>query len=193
MIGLFFHRFSFLASNQNELVETVSLLTNIAHATLGLGTAATALSSSLYTVDNGQCAVIFDCVRGTLRGLTLPHLPTHLRHSLPQLAHQVSQRWGFHFCWSWDWEWCEEIVGWLWFECWECGWPSWTHCGSETRCWRPWWLNSTLVYDSSFYGLSHIFLSRNFLNYQIVSTNSFLLLQSTDWMPWKKIMWIYFI
>nr|POE76038.1 prohibitin-3, mitochondrial [Quercus suber] len=46
--------------------QAVSLLTNIARAALGLGAAATALSSSLYTVDGGQRAVIFDRVRGIL-------------------------------------------------------------------------------------------------------------------------------
>ncbi|KAL0004348.1 hypothetical protein SO802_011909 [Lithocarpus litseifolius] len=46
--------------------QVVSLLTNIARAALGLGAAATALNSSLYTVDGGQRTVIFDCVRGIL-------------------------------------------------------------------------------------------------------------------------------
>nr|QBA18453.1 prohibitin 3 [Lilium pumilum] len=44
----------------------VSLLTNIARAALGLGAGATLLSSSLYTVDGGQRAVIFDRFRGVL-------------------------------------------------------------------------------------------------------------------------------
>nr|XP_023895823.1 prohibitin-3, mitochondrial-like [Quercus suber] len=52
--------------SKNELVETVSLLTNIAYVALGLGAATTALSSSLYTVDGGQRTVIFDRVRGIL-------------------------------------------------------------------------------------------------------------------------------
>ena len=44
----------------------VSLLNNVARAALGLGVAATALNSSLYTVDGGQRAVIFDRIRGIL-------------------------------------------------------------------------------------------------------------------------------
>ncbi|CAM8888371.1 unnamed protein product [Rhodiola kirilowii] len=44
----------------------VNFLTNIARAALGLGAAATAANSSLYTVDGGQRAVIFDRLRGIL-------------------------------------------------------------------------------------------------------------------------------
>lgn len=44
----------------------VSFLTNIAKAAFGLGTAATVLSSSLYTVDGGERAVLFDRFRGVL-------------------------------------------------------------------------------------------------------------------------------
>ncbi|KAG2710549.1 hypothetical protein I3843_04G032300 [Carya illinoinensis] len=44
----------------------VSFLTNIARAALGLGVSATVLNSSLYTVDGGQRAVIFDRLRGIL-------------------------------------------------------------------------------------------------------------------------------
>lgn len=44
----------------------VSFLTNVAKAAFGLGTAVTALNSSLYTVDGGQRAVIFDRIRGVL-------------------------------------------------------------------------------------------------------------------------------
>ncbi|XP_004511131.1 prohibitin-3, mitochondrial-like [Cicer arietinum] len=44
----------------------VSFLTNLARAAFGLGTAASALNSSLYTVDGGQRAVLFDRFRGIL-------------------------------------------------------------------------------------------------------------------------------
>ncbi|XP_028800257.1 prohibitin-3, mitochondrial-like [Neltuma alba] len=44
----------------------VSFLTNIARAAFGLGAAATVLNSSLYTVDGGQRAVLFDRFRGIL-------------------------------------------------------------------------------------------------------------------------------
>ncbi|KAK9990439.1 hypothetical protein SO802_025424 [Lithocarpus litseifolius] len=44
----------------------VSLLNNIARATLGLDVATTTLSSSFYTIDGGQCAVIFNHIRGIL-------------------------------------------------------------------------------------------------------------------------------
>ncbi|KAF8010998.1 hypothetical protein BT93_J1588 [Corymbia citriodora subsp. variegata] len=44
----------------------VSFLTNVARAAFGLGAAATALNASLYTVDGGQRAVIFDRLRGVL-------------------------------------------------------------------------------------------------------------------------------
>ncbi|XP_072979778.1 prohibitin-3, mitochondrial-like [Typha angustifolia] len=44
----------------------VSFLTNIAKAAVGLGVSASLLSSSLYTVDGGQRAVIFDRFRGVL-------------------------------------------------------------------------------------------------------------------------------
>ncbi|KAI4339513.1 hypothetical protein MLD38_024453 [Melastoma candidum] len=44
----------------------VSFLTNIARAAFGLGAAATALNASLYTVDGGQRAVIFDRLRGVM-------------------------------------------------------------------------------------------------------------------------------
>ncbi|KAJ1442469.1 Prohibitin [Sesbania bispinosa] len=44
----------------------VSFLTNVARAAFGLGVAATALNSSLYTVDGGQRAVLFDRFRGIL-------------------------------------------------------------------------------------------------------------------------------
>ncbi|WVZ00216.1 hypothetical protein V8G54_026285 [Vigna mungo] len=44
----------------------VSFLTNLARSAFGLGVAATALSSSLYTVDGGQRAVLFDRFRGIL-------------------------------------------------------------------------------------------------------------------------------
>ncbi|XP_028753018.1 prohibitin-3, mitochondrial-like [Neltuma alba] len=43
-----------------------SFLTNIARAAFGLGAAATVLNSSLYTVDGGQRAVLFDRFRGIL-------------------------------------------------------------------------------------------------------------------------------
>uniref|UniRef100_A0A2P2K8E3 Prohibitin n=1 Tax=Rhizophora mucronata TaxID=61149 RepID=A0A2P2K8E3_RHIMU len=44
----------------------VSFLTNVARAAFGLGAAATVLNSSLYTVDGGQRAVLFDRFRGVL-------------------------------------------------------------------------------------------------------------------------------
>ncbi|KAK4752811.1 hypothetical protein SAY87_021609 [Trapa incisa] len=44
----------------------VSFLTNVARAAFGLGAAATALNASLYTVDGGQRAVIFDRIRGVM-------------------------------------------------------------------------------------------------------------------------------
>uniref|UniRef100_A0A7N0T737 Prohibitin n=1 Tax=Kalanchoe fedtschenkoi TaxID=63787 RepID=A0A7N0T737_KALFE len=44
----------------------VNFLTNVARAAFGLGAAATALNSSLYNVDGGQRAVIFDRLRGIL-------------------------------------------------------------------------------------------------------------------------------
>ncbi|XP_027342395.1 prohibitin-3, mitochondrial isoform X2 [Abrus precatorius] len=44
----------------------VSFLTNLARAAFGLGAAATVLNSSLYTVDGGQRAVLFDRFRGIL-------------------------------------------------------------------------------------------------------------------------------
>ena len=44
----------------------VSLLTNIAKAAAGLGAAASLLSASLYTVDGGERAVVFDRFRGVL-------------------------------------------------------------------------------------------------------------------------------
>jgi prohibitin 1 len=51
-----------MGSNQ----ATVSFLTNLARAAIGFGAAATALNSSLYTVDGGQRAVLFDRFRGIL-------------------------------------------------------------------------------------------------------------------------------
>lgn len=44
----------------------MSFLTNIARAAVGLGVGATLVSSSLYTVDGGQRAVLFDRFRGVL-------------------------------------------------------------------------------------------------------------------------------
>ncbi|KAK3183735.1 hypothetical protein Dsin_031021 [Dipteronia sinensis] len=44
----------------------VSFLTNLARAAFGLGAAATVLNSSLYTVDGGQRAVLFDRFRGVI-------------------------------------------------------------------------------------------------------------------------------
>jgi prohibitin 1 len=51
-----------MGSNQ----AAVSFLTNLARAAIGYGAAATALNSSLYTVDGGQRAVLFDRFRGIL-------------------------------------------------------------------------------------------------------------------------------
>ncbi|KAK4751283.1 hypothetical protein SAY87_004765 [Trapa incisa] len=51
-----------MGSNQ----AAVSFLTNIARAAFGLGATATALNASLYTVDGGQRAVIFDRIRGVM-------------------------------------------------------------------------------------------------------------------------------
>ncbi|KAF5205850.1 Prohibitin, partial [Thalictrum thalictroides] len=50
-----------MASNQ-----AVSLLNNIAKAALFLGVGSTAVNSSLYTVDGGERAVLFDRFRGVL-------------------------------------------------------------------------------------------------------------------------------
>ncbi|CAI9111526.1 OLC1v1011769C1 [Oldenlandia corymbosa var. corymbosa] len=44
----------------------VSFLTNLARAAFGLGLGVTAVNSSLYTVDGGQRAVIFDRFRGVI-------------------------------------------------------------------------------------------------------------------------------
>ncbi|KAL2514217.1 Prohibitin-3 [Forsythia ovata] len=44
----------------------VSFLTNIARAAFGLGVGATVVNSSLYTVDGGQRAVLFDRFRGVM-------------------------------------------------------------------------------------------------------------------------------
>ncbi|CAO2829817.1 unnamed protein product [Amaranthus hypochondriacus] len=46
--------------------QAVSFLTNIAKAAFGLGLGLTAVSSSLYTVDGGEKAVLFDRFRGVL-------------------------------------------------------------------------------------------------------------------------------
>ncbi|GAB4847939.1 Prohibitin-3, mitochondrial [Ancistrocladus abbreviatus] len=51
-----------MAGNQ----AAVSFLTNLARAAFGLGLGATVLNSSLYTVDGGQRAVLFDRFRGVL-------------------------------------------------------------------------------------------------------------------------------
>ncbi|AET02729.2 putative prohibitin, Band 7 domain-containing protein [Medicago truncatula] len=51
-----------MGSNQ----AAVSFLTNLARAAFGLGTAATVVNTSLYTVDGGQRAVLFDRFRGIL-------------------------------------------------------------------------------------------------------------------------------
>ncbi|KZV56302.1 prohibitin-3, mitochondrial [Dorcoceras hygrometricum] len=51
-----------MGSNQ----AAVSFLTNIARAAFGLGVGATVLNSSLYTVDGGQRAVLFDRFRGVI-------------------------------------------------------------------------------------------------------------------------------
>lgn len=44
----------------------VSFLTNLARTALGLGAASSVLNASIYNVDGGQRAVIFDRVRGVL-------------------------------------------------------------------------------------------------------------------------------
>ncbi|KAF3435048.1 hypothetical protein FNV43_RR22135 [Rhamnella rubrinervis] len=46
--------------------KAVSLLTNIARAALGLGVGATVINSSIYNVDGGQRAVLFDRFRGVI-------------------------------------------------------------------------------------------------------------------------------
>ncbi|KAK7259762.1 hypothetical protein RIF29_25375 [Crotalaria pallida] len=51
-----------MGSNQ----AAVSFLNNLARAAFGLGLAGTALNSTLYTVDGGQRAVLFDRFRGIL-------------------------------------------------------------------------------------------------------------------------------
>ncbi|KAE8705041.1 Prohibitin-4 [Hibiscus syriacus] len=51
-----------MGSNQ----AAVSFLNNLARAAFGLGAAASVLNASMYTVDGGQRAVIFDRLRGVL-------------------------------------------------------------------------------------------------------------------------------
>ncbi|KAK8480560.1 hypothetical protein V6N11_072984 [Hibiscus sabdariffa] len=51
-----------MGSNQ----AAVSFLTNVARTAFGLGAAATVLNASMYTVDGGERAVIFDRLRGEL-------------------------------------------------------------------------------------------------------------------------------
>ncbi|KAE8717096.1 Prohibitin-1 [Hibiscus syriacus] len=51
-----------MGSNQ----AAVSFLTNFARAAFGIGAAATVLNASMYTVDGGERAVIFDRIRGVL-------------------------------------------------------------------------------------------------------------------------------
>ncbi|XP_050232339.1 prohibitin-3, mitochondrial [Mercurialis annua] len=51
-----------MGSNQ----AVVSFLTNVARAAFGLGAAATAVNASIYTVDGGQRAVLFDRFRGVI-------------------------------------------------------------------------------------------------------------------------------
>ncbi|KAK6913017.1 Band 7 domain [Dillenia turbinata] len=51
-----------MGSNQ----AAISFLTNVARAAIGLGASAALLNSSLYTVDGGQRAVLFDRFRGVL-------------------------------------------------------------------------------------------------------------------------------
>ncbi|GMJ08844.1 prohibitin 3 [Hibiscus trionum] len=51
-----------MGSNQ----AAVSFLSNLARAAFGLGAAASVLNASMYTVDGGQRAVIFDRLRGVL-------------------------------------------------------------------------------------------------------------------------------
>lgn len=46
--------------------QAVSFLTNISRAAIGLGVGTTLVSSSLYTVDGGERAVLFDRFRGVL-------------------------------------------------------------------------------------------------------------------------------
>ncbi|KAK9120002.1 hypothetical protein Scep_018095 [Stephania cephalantha] len=46
--------------------QAISFLTNVARAAFGLGAGATILSASLYTVDGGERAVLFDRFRGVL-------------------------------------------------------------------------------------------------------------------------------
>ncbi|CAI9781005.1 unnamed protein product [Fraxinus pennsylvanica] len=51
-----------MGSNQ----AAVSFLTNIARAAFSLSVGATVLNSSLYTVNGGQCVVLFDPFRGVI-------------------------------------------------------------------------------------------------------------------------------
>ncbi|KAF5765929.1 putative prohibitin, Band 7 domain, Band 7/SPFH domain superfamily [Helianthus annuus] len=51
-----------MGSNQ----QAVTFLTNLARAAVGLGASATLLNSSLYTVDGGERAVLFDRFRGVI-------------------------------------------------------------------------------------------------------------------------------
>ncbi|CAL9048489.1 prohibitin-3, mitochondrial-like [Musa acuminata AAA Group] len=47
-------------------MAAVSFLTNVARVAIGLGTGATLMNASLYTVDGGERAVLFDRFRGVL-------------------------------------------------------------------------------------------------------------------------------
>ena len=56
----------FTSSTMGSSQAAVSFLNNVARAAFGLGAAATILNSSLYTVDGGQRAVLFDRFRGVI-------------------------------------------------------------------------------------------------------------------------------
>lgn len=53
-------------SRMGSQQAAVSFLTNLARAAFGLGASATLLNASLYTVDGGERAVLFDRFRGVL-------------------------------------------------------------------------------------------------------------------------------
>ena len=58
--------FSAQITTMGSSQAAVSFLTNIARAAFGLGVGATVLNSSLYTVDGGRRAVLFDRFRGVI-------------------------------------------------------------------------------------------------------------------------------
>jgi len=79
----------------------ISFLTNLAKAAFGLGVAATALNSSLYTVDGGERAVLFDRFRGVLdqtvgegTHFLIPYLQTPHIYDIRTKPHTFSSKSG---------------------------------------------------------------------------------------------------